>query len=69
MNKETGNREGQKPDTRRKIDLGEDNEGHLYGSTQHHFNEQKAQEVERRGDDSELNKKDDRGEVKGTERI
>lgn len=47
---------------------GQDNEGHLKGSNQRTFNEQSAQEHER-NDDSELNRLDARGDVKGTEGV
>lgn len=48
---------------------GQDNEGHLHGSNQQAFSERKAQEHQRREDDNELNKKDARGTVSGTESV
>jgi len=44
---------------------GQDNEGHLHGSNQSQFNEQRMQEVQQREDENELNKKDDREEAHG----
>lgn len=46
---------------------GQDNEGHLSGSNQRHFNERRAQEAQRKEDRNELNRQDARGGVKGTE--
>jgi hypothetical protein len=48
---------------------GQDHEGHLPGSNQSTFNEQKAQEYQKREDDNELNKTDARGNVQGTESV
>ena len=45
----------------------EDNEGHLKGSNQAHFDEQKARQAED-DDKSELNKKDDRDQIHDTSR-
>ena len=48
---------------------GQDSEGHVKGSKQSEFNEQSAQENQRREDESELNRKDSRGNVQGTESV
>jgi hypothetical protein len=47
----------------------QDNEGHIHGSRQQAFNERSAQEHQRKEDRHELNRKDARGTVKGTENV
>lgn len=46
---------------------GQDNEGHLHGSNLAEFNEQQAQEAQRKEDENPLNRKDARGNVSGAE--
>ena len=48
---------------------GQDSEGHVKGSKQAEFNEQNAQENQRREDETELNRKDARDNVQGTESV
>jgi hypothetical protein len=48
---------------------GQDNEGHVKGSKQAEFNEQRTQDAQRDEDDNPLNKEDARGTVKGTEQV
>ena len=48
---------------------GQDNEGHVHGSKQAEFNEQRAQEAQRREDENPLNRTDVRNDVGGTEQV
>lgn len=64
-NKREGDLAGKHPDMGIKTAEGQDNEGHLAGSNQAGFNEQSAQQHEQE-DDNELNRKDARGDVRGT---
>jgi hypothetical protein len=67
-NKREGELAGKHRDMGIKTADGQDNEGHLAGSNLSTFNEQSAQEHER-NDNSELNRLDARGDVKGTESV
>ena len=59
-----GNEQEESRDIDRRTYLGTDNEGHLSGSNQRNFNEQRAQEAEK-NDNSDLNKLDSREEAHG----
>lgn len=60
---------GQLPDMGIKTVHGMDDEGHLPGSNQSTFNERSAQEHQKEEDRNELNRKDARGTVSGTEGV
>jgi hypothetical protein len=64
-NDASGRTENKDKDTRRF--LAEDNEGHIKGSKQAEFNEQRAQEAED-NDKSDLNKWDNRDAIQDTQR-
>jgi len=48
---------------------GQDNEGHVHGSKQAEFNEQRAQDAQHREDENPLNRTDARGNTSGTEQV
>lgn len=48
---------------------GQDSEGHIKGSNQEAFSEQRAQDYQKKEDEAELNKTDARDNVQGTESI
>ena len=70
MDKKTESSEaGKHRDMGIKTASGQDHEGHLPGSNQASFDEQRTQERQQQEDDNELNKTDARGNVPGTENV
>lgn len=64
-----GDMAGQIPDMGIKTVQGMDSEGHLHGSKESEFDERSAQAHQKEEDNNELNQKDARSTVSGTEGV
>jgi hypothetical protein len=60
---------GKNQDMGIKTSKGQDHEGHIKGSKQAEFNEQNAQANQQREDEADLNRRDARDNVQGTEAV